>query len=175
MTQSKTRRIQRQNLRYRKDSRYRYRRYANEAVQINPPRDADILSAYYRRLAQDALQANRPDYFDPARLGRIRSKKGGFYRRTTRREEITPLLAAAPLADDRRPVIVAMPDRDIAPFLYGPVAPDYVELRKKGTSLQIKHPHPHSNPSHHVGPCDPACRAGATTHAHRIRRQHRKR
>lgn len=32
------------------------------------------------------------------------------------------------------------------------------------------HAQAHANPSHHVGPCDEACRRGYTQHVHRVRR-----
>lgn len=32
------------------------------------------------------------------------------------------------------------------------------------------HAHPHAKPSHHRGPCSPACRHGDAEHSHRVRR-----
>ena len=32
------------------------------------------------------------------------------------------------------------------------------------------HAHPHSNPSHHVGTCDEACRLGMKPHSHKVYR-----
>lgn len=43
-------------------------------------------------------------------------------------------------------------------------APDDPEQYRK----HRRHRHAHANPSHHVGPCDLACRQGAVEHAHRI-------
>ncbi len=88
---------------------------------------------------------NKPTYFDPARLGRIRSKKGGFYRRTI------------PVYDPVTKAITEAYDEPQAPY--------------KGRMHPIRlHVHPHARSNHHVGPCNTWCRAGRGEHGHRLRR-----
>ncbi len=41
---------------------------------------------------------------------------------------------------------------------------------RRGETVFAAHD-PHSKPSHHVGPCDAACRAGKRVHYHRFRRR----
>lgn len=45
--------------------------------------------------------------------------------------------------------------------------PFYNRLRPGET--ERSETHPHSDPSHHIGPCDLACRTGHVPHRHRVR------
>ena len=70
---------------------------------------------------------------------------------TARKVDTGPLIAAGPIFDERRPT------------------PRYARTLEPYTLASEKH-----QKGHHTGPCDKDCRAGRTTHPHRVPRTDRR-
>lgn len=108
---------------------------------------AGYFSKERREQRRRDAEARRLDK-DRVRVARLRlreSKQAGALADTRRR--LAPLAA------------MGAPDRAPTPSRFGSFGMPVDAMRECDT--------PHTNPSHHVGPCDAACRAGDTVHYHR--------
>lgn len=109
------------------------------------------MAGYFSREERERRRANRQarrqdkERVKVAKLRLVESKQVAALAKT--RRSLVPLAAAG------------MPDRPRHAPTVGMWAGPIDELRADDD--------PHTDPSHHVGPCGPACRAGKQVHYHR--------